>query len=137
MTAVSPIHPLEGQPMASTIVTINPATGVELARSPAMTREQIDAALDAAAAAQAVWAGEDFTVRAGVLRAAAGVLRERVEELALLVTREMGKPLAEARAEVLKCAAGLDFYAQHAHPTGHVLYAANQKTPLSLLLKTG
>ena len=79
-----------------------------------MTREQIDAALDAAAAAQRAWADVDFTVRAEILRAAAELLRDRVEELALLVTREMGKPLAEARAEVHKCAAGLEFYAEHA-----------------------
>ena len=100
--------------MSDTIVTVNPATGAELARYPVMTGEQIDAALDAAAAAQRGWAGVDFKERAEVLRAAAALLRERVEELALLVTREMGKPLAEARAEVDKCATGLEFYAQHA-----------------------
>src|SRR6185369_3840720 len=49
-----------------------------------------------------------------VLRAAATVLRERDAKLALLVTREMGKPLAEALAEVHKCATGLEFYADHA-----------------------
>ena len=100
--------------MSSTIVTVNPATGAELARYPAMSPEQIDAALDSAADAQRAWAGVDFPVRAELLRAAAGVLRERVEELALLVTREMGKPLAESRAEVHKCADGMEFYADHA-----------------------
>ena len=53
-------------------------------------------------------------MRAEILRAAAELLRDRVEELALLVTREMGKPLAESRAEVHKCADGLEFYAEHA-----------------------
>ncbi len=100
--------------MSDTIVTVNPATGAELARYPVMTGEQIDAALDAAAAAQRAWADVDFKVRAEILRAAAELLRDRVEELALLVTREMGKPLAEARAEVHKCATGLEFYAEHA-----------------------
>ena len=92
--------------MSSTIVTVNPATGAELATYQAMTQAEIDSALDAAAAAQRGWAGEDFTVRAEILRAAAALLRERDDELALLVTREMGKPLAEARAEVEKCATG-------------------------------
>ena len=99
MTRRSPLFhppsPIEGNPMPSTIVTINPATGAELATYPAMSADQIDAALDTAAAAQRAWAGEDFKVRAEILRAAAGVLRERDDELALLVTREMGKPLAE------------------------------------------
>ena len=98
----------------STIVTVNPATGEQLASYPAMTSKQIDAALDVAAAAQTVWAAEDFKVRGEVLRAAATVLRERDAKLALLVTREMGKPLAEALAEVHKCATGLEFYADHA-----------------------
>ena len=101
--------------MSSTIVTINPATGAELGTYPAMTDAQIDAALDHAAAAQLAWAGEDFKVRGEILRAAAGVLRERDDELALLVTREMGKPLTESLAEVHKCATGLEFYADHAH----------------------
>jgi succinate-semialdehyde dehydrogenase / glutarate-semialdehyde dehydrogenase len=100
--------------MSSTIVTINPTTGTELATYQAMTQAEIDSALDAAAAAQRRWAGEDFTVRAEILRTAAALLRERDDELALLITREMGKPLAEARAEVHKCATGLQFYAEHA-----------------------
>ena len=100
--------------MSSTIVTINPATGAELATYQAMTQAEIDSALDAAAAAQRGWAGEDFTARAEILRTAAALLRERDDELALLITREMGKPLAEARAEVHKCATGLEFYAEHA-----------------------
>jgi succinate-semialdehyde dehydrogenase / glutarate-semialdehyde dehydrogenase len=100
--------------MSSTIVTVNPATGAELATYQAMTQAEIDTALDAAAAAQRAWAGEDFTARAEILRTAAALLRERDDELALLITREMGKPLAEARAEVHKCATGPEFYAEHA-----------------------
>lgn len=99
----------------TSIVTINPATGAKLASYAAMTPAQIDLALDLAASAQSAWATEDFKVRAEVLRAAAGVLRERDDELATLVTREMGKPLAESLAEVHKCATGLEFYADHAH----------------------
>lgn len=101
--------------MSSTVITINPATGAQLGTYPAMTSDQIDAALDTAAIAQRSWAVEDINVRGQILRAAAGVLRNRDEELALLVTREMGKPLGESLAEVHKCATGLDFYADHAH----------------------
>jgi succinate-semialdehyde dehydrogenase / glutarate-semialdehyde dehydrogenase len=96
------------------LTTVNPATGAELASYPVMTDAEIDAALDNAAAAQMLWAGEDFKVRGEVLRAAAALLRERDTELALLVTREMGKPLAESTAEVHKCAIGLEYYADNA-----------------------
>lgn len=96
------------------IVTVNPATGAELASYPVMSDTEIDAALDRAAEAQKSWAAEDFKVRGEVLRAAATLLRERDTELALLVTREMGKPLAESTAEVHKCAIGCEYYADNA-----------------------
>jgi succinate-semialdehyde dehydrogenase/glutarate-semialdehyde dehydrogenase len=98
----------------SAVVTYNPATGERLAEYPAFSEADVDAALDRAAAAQLTWAGRSFAERAGVLRRVAEVLRAEAEELALLVTREMGKPLAEARAEVEKCATGCDYYAAHA-----------------------
>ena len=98
----------------STVVTVNPATGERLAEHPALSDADVDAALDRAADAQTGWAALSFPERAAVLRRAAEVLRTEVEELALLVTREMGKPLAEARAEVGKCATACDHYAAHA-----------------------
>lgn len=96
------------------IVTVNPATGAELASYPVMTDGAVDAALGQAATAQIGWAAEDIKVRGEVLRTAATRLRGRDEELALLITREMGKPLAESRAEVHKCATGLEYYADNA-----------------------
>jgi succinate-semialdehyde dehydrogenase/glutarate-semialdehyde dehydrogenase len=98
----------------STVVTLNPATGERLAEYPAFSAADVDAALDRAAAAQAGWAALPFADRAAVLRRAAEALRAGVGDLALLVTREMGKPLAEARAEVEKCATACDYYAEHA-----------------------
>jgi succinate-semialdehyde dehydrogenase/glutarate-semialdehyde dehydrogenase len=98
----------------STVVTLNPATGRRLAEYPAFSDADVDAALDRAADAQTGWAARPFQERAAVLRRAAEVLRAEVEELALLVTREMGKPVAETRAEVEKCATACDYYAEHA-----------------------
>lgn len=100
--------------MTASITTINPATGLELATYQAMTEAQIDDALDAAAAAQSNWATVSFDERSKTLHAGAAELRSRAEDLALLVTREMGKPLAESRAEVEKCAVGLEYYADNA-----------------------
>ena len=98
----------------SAVVTTNPATGERLAEYPAFTDVEVDAALDQAATAQLGWSGRTFEERAAVLRRAAEVLRVDVDEMALLVTREMGKPVAEARAEVEKCATACDYYAEHA-----------------------
>ncbi|MCW2685086.1 MAG: Aldehyde Dehydrogenase [Blastococcus sp.] len=98
----------------SAVVTVNPATGERLAEYPAFSDADVDAALDRAATAQAGWAELSFTGRATVLHRAAEVLRAELEDLALLVTREMGKPLAESRAEVEKCATACDYYAEHA-----------------------
>jgi succinate-semialdehyde dehydrogenase/glutarate-semialdehyde dehydrogenase len=98
----------------SAVVTVNPATGERLAEYPAFSAAEVDAVLDRAAAAQTGWAALPYAERAVVLRRTAEVLRAEVDDLALLVTREMGKPLAEARAEVEKCATACDYYAEHA-----------------------
>ncbi|WP_205843686.1 NAD-dependent succinate-semialdehyde dehydrogenase [Nakamurella deserti] len=96
------------------ITTTNPATGADLTTYPATGDAGIDAALDRSAAAQQQWSRLSPADRGAVIGAAAGVLRRRVAELALLITREMGKPLAESRAEVEKCAWACDYYAEHA-----------------------
>jgi succinate-semialdehyde dehydrogenase/glutarate-semialdehyde dehydrogenase len=98
----------------STVVTVNPATGQRLAEYRAFSDTEIDTALDRAATVQTSWAALPLAERAAVLRRAAEILRGDVADLALLVTREMGKPLTEARAEVEKCATAGDYYAEHA-----------------------
>ncbi|MFI2228671.1 NAD-dependent succinate-semialdehyde dehydrogenase [Nocardia testacea] len=100
--------------MTATITTVNPATGQPIEIYPTMSDATIDKVVDTAAAAQQQWAQRDFASRGQTLRAAAAELRRRRDDLALLVTREMGKPLTESRAEVEKCAVGLEYYADHA-----------------------
>ena len=56
-----------------------------------------------------------FAERAGVIRKAAEILRQRKDEFARLMTDEMGKTLEEGRAEVEKCAFHCDWFADHAH----------------------
>ena len=101
--------------MPNSIVTVNPANGAQIESYAAMSRSHVDAVLDKATDAQKIWAAEDLKMRAEVLRTAATVLCERDQELAVMITREMGKPLAESMAEVHKCAIGLQYYADHAH----------------------
>jgi succinate-semialdehyde dehydrogenase/glutarate-semialdehyde dehydrogenase len=94
-----------------TIVTTNPATEEVLERYAEHTDVQVDAALDAAVAAQQAWAGAPYSERSGVVRGIAGVLRERKDAYAALITAEMGKPITEAEAEVEKCAWACEYFA--------------------------
>jgi succinate-semialdehyde dehydrogenase / glutarate-semialdehyde dehydrogenase len=93
--------------------SLNPATGEQHASYPTFTAAQIDAAVAAAHAAQQAWRGTPFDERARHLTEAARLLRGRQDQYATLITREMGKPIAEARAEIDKCAWTCEFYAEH------------------------
>ena len=78
----------------------DPATGEVLATLASATSEDAVAALDAADEVQASWARTAPRERAEILRRAFDLVTERAEDFALLMTLEMGKPLAEARGEV-------------------------------------
>ncbi|MEW1856903.1 NAD-dependent succinate-semialdehyde dehydrogenase [Pseudarthrobacter oxydans] len=78
----------------------DPATGGVLTTLASATSEDAVAALDAACAAQTSWARTAPRVRAEILRRAFDLVTARSEDFALLMTLEMGKPLAEARGEV-------------------------------------
>ena len=83
-----------------TFDVIDPATGDVLATLASATSEDALAALDAADKVQASWARTAPRERAEILRRAFELVTERAEDFALLMTLEMGKPLAEARGEV-------------------------------------
>jgi succinate-semialdehyde dehydrogenase/glutarate-semialdehyde dehydrogenase len=78
----------------------NPATGEVLAEVADATPEQGIQALDAAVAVAESWAATDPRERGEILRKAFELLHQRADDFALLMTLEMGKPLAEARGEV-------------------------------------
>ena len=87
-----------------TITTFDPATGRELATYDAHDEAAVAAALAGAHAAYLGWSARPLGERTDLLRAVGKLLTERREEYAALMTAEMGKPLAEALAEVDKCA---------------------------------
>ncbi|MEM9072019.1 MAG: NAD-dependent succinate-semialdehyde dehydrogenase [Myxococcota bacterium] len=95
-------------------VVVNPATGETLKTYEHHSPEAVAQTLEAASAAQRAWRRTTFEERAKHMRAAAAILRERVEPYAKLMTMEMGKPIREARGEVQKCALVCDFYADQA-----------------------
>jgi malonate-semialdehyde dehydrogenase (acetylating)/methylmalonate-semialdehyde dehydrogenase len=87
-------------PAGETMDTRNPANGSLLARVPLSHASDVDAAVDAALAAQPAWGDTSPLVRARAVFALRGVLDEHREELAQLVTRDMGKTYEDALAEV-------------------------------------
>jgi succinate-semialdehyde dehydrogenase/glutarate-semialdehyde dehydrogenase len=97
-----------------TIISLNPATGAELARFEEPGANEVEATLAAAAVAQRGWRELSFAERARHVVEVARVLRERRSELALLATSEMGKPLKEAEGEVEKCAWAMEWFAENA-----------------------
>ena len=96
------------------IVSIDPTTGGETFRRDYQTGAEVDAVLEAAAAAQRSWRRQPVPVRATLLRRVAAEFRRDRDHLARLVTLEMGKPIVEAGAEIEKCALCCDFYAERA-----------------------
>ena len=93
---------------------INPATGETLGQLPLATAADLDEALAASAKGFAIWRKTDVNERAAILHKVAGLIRERGEDIATLLTMEQGKPLAEARTEVLSCATQFDYFAEEA-----------------------
>ena len=93
---------------------VNPATEEVIEEYEWHSAEHVERALGLAGETFRAWRWTTTEHRAGLMRAAAGVLRARSAELAALMTREMGKPVTVAEAEVEKCAAACEFFAEHA-----------------------
>jgi succinate-semialdehyde dehydrogenase / glutarate-semialdehyde dehydrogenase len=96
------------------IATINPATGETVKTYDEMSEADVERCLAAAATAHASYRLTGFDARAGWMRRAAGILDDEQDQIAAMMTTEMGKTLAAARQEVAKCAAACRYYADHA-----------------------
>jgi succinate-semialdehyde dehydrogenase/glutarate-semialdehyde dehydrogenase len=91
---------------------VNPATGQVLAELPHATQTDLDNALAAAARAFPAWRAVPPLERSRVLRQAASLLRERADDIARQTTLEQGKPVREAKLELLASADTFDWYAE-------------------------
>lgn len=98
---------------ATHAISINPATGEQLSVLPWAGADDIENALQLAAAGFRDWRETNIDYRAEKLRDIGKALRARSEEMAQMITREMGKPINRARAEVAKSANLCDWYAEH------------------------
>jgi len=90
----------------------NPASQEPVAEVSVGSREDARLALEAAQKVFPIWAETSSQRRGEILHTSAGLVRQRVEEIARLLTLEMGKPLKDARREVLHSADILDYYAE-------------------------
>ncbi len=96
------------------IATINPATGQTVKTFDEMSEADVERCLAAAAATHASYRLTSFDDRARWMRRAAGILDEEQDQVAAMMTTEMGKTLAAAKQEVAKCATACRYYADHA-----------------------
>lgn len=105
------------------IATVNPATGETLKTFEPLTNPELEQKLAQADAAFQAYRRVPYHQRAVWLTQAAKILEQRRQELAKIMTLEMGKPLAAAISEVEKCAWGCRYYAEHG-----ALFLADQPT---------
>jgi len=98
--------------MPEQILSINPTTGATIATYEPYNEETVNNALTIAQKGFGVWGKMSFRERGVVFRNIAKELRVQKEDLALLATREMGKPIQQSRDEVEKCAKTFEYYAK-------------------------
>jgi succinate-semialdehyde dehydrogenase/glutarate-semialdehyde dehydrogenase len=98
----------------ATLDVEDPSTGETIATVADATPEDASAALDAAVAAQAEWAAHPPRERGEILRHAYEAITAKADELALVMTLEMGKPLAESKAEIAYASEFFRWFAEEA-----------------------
>jgi succinate-semialdehyde dehydrogenase/glutarate-semialdehyde dehydrogenase len=97
-----------------TIDVVNPATGEKIGTVPHASISDLDRALEAAEKGFRMWRKISAYDRSKIMRKAADILRERADHVSRLMTMEQGKPVAEARGEVLAGADVIDWFAEEA-----------------------
>lgn len=115
-----------------TIPVLNPATEAEIGTVAHADIEDLDDALEAARAGFNVWKATSAFERSKIMRRAADLLRTRADDIARLMTLEQGKPLAEARGEVLSGAEIIEWFAEEARRTYGRIIPARRADVLQL-----
>lgn len=92
---------------ADTLPVVNPVDESVIGALPVATERDLDDALTAATDGLRVWSRTAPSRRAEIIRAAAALMRDRIDDIALDITREHGKPLTQARLEVIR---GCEFF---------------------------
>src|SRR4051812_13226951 len=98
----------------ATLGVEDPSTGETIAEIADATPDDAKAALDACCAVQEEWAAHPPRERGEILRRAWAAMTERADELAVLMTLEMGKPVAESKAEITYAGEFFRWFAEEA-----------------------
>jgi succinate-semialdehyde dehydrogenase / glutarate-semialdehyde dehydrogenase len=98
----------------ATLAVVDPASGARIALVPVCGAAETRRAIAAAAKALVAWRAESANQRSRILQRWAELMLQHQEDLALLLTREQGKPLAEARTEIATGAAFIQWFAEEA-----------------------
>ena len=113
------------------IKVINPARGTIIAEVPSASKALVTKAIDGATAAFESWARMPAVTRGRILAKVAVMIREQAESLAEILTREQGKPLKEAKGEILLSADYFDWYAGEAQRAyGEIIPASVERKRL-------
>ncbi len=117
------------------IAVINPATEEQVGTVAHASTGDLDEALDAAVKGFALWRQVSAFERSKVMRKAANLLRERIDMVARLMTLEQGKPLGEAKTEILNGADTIDWFAEEARRAYGRVIPARQPGVYQLVVK--
>lgn len=125
-------RPAQGE---RTLDIVNPATEEVIGQLAHATAADLDEALDWAAKGFAIWRKTSPYERSKILRKAGDLLRERLDKIAMMMTMEQGKPLAEAKGEIAASADVLDWFAEEGRRAYGRVIPARQEGVYQLSLR--
>jgi succinate-semialdehyde dehydrogenase/glutarate-semialdehyde dehydrogenase len=118
-----------------TLTVVNPATGETLGEVPALGAAETRRAIEAAYAAQPAWRALTAKERAAILRRLYELMMANQEDLAVIMTAEQGKPLAESRGEIAYAASFVEWFSEEGKRVYGDVIPQNQKGRRILVLK--
>lgn len=118
-----------------TLKVFNPATGELYEEIPFGNKSDVSEAIDAAHKAFPIWSGLTPNERSLYLRKVSNLIEENVEDLALTITRETGKPITEARNETLRAAENFLWYSEEAKRINGETLPSNVSNKRIMILK--
>ena len=115
------------QGQSGTFDVFNPANGARIATLPMLSADEIETVIEHARVAQPKWAALSAKERAAIMRRWFDLMVENADDLAQIMTAEQGKPLAEARGEILYAASFIEWFAEE----GKRVYGETIPSPLA------